>query len=209
MVKLGTVCLNVKDWRRAAGFWGSALGYTPHPEAEDVLVSPTGEGPQLGLYRDQTHFDLYTSGPEEQRTEIERLTSLGAERVEDWPYPDGADFVVMRDTEGNLFCILDHSYNRHQTGLCQLPGHGTFPRDHRAPDRTSGLPRYRSLATGDPALTGRARCGPYPLPAQDRGGRRSQCRLRMAGWRRSRGHLLLARPGDTTGHQERADLGRV
>lgn len=109
MVKLGTVCLHAEDWRRAADFWGAALGYTPHPEAEDVLVPRAGEGPQLGLYGDQTHLDLYTAGPEEQQTEIERLISLGAERVDDWPYPDGADFVVLRDTEGNLFCVLDHS----------------------------------------------------------------------------------------------------
>jgi hypothetical protein len=41
--------------------------------------------------------------------EVERLVSLGAQRVPDWPYPDGANFVVLRDTEGNLFCVLDHN----------------------------------------------------------------------------------------------------
>lgn len=32
------------------------------------------------------------------------------ERVPDWPwpYPEGADFVVLRDTGGNLFCVVDH-----------------------------------------------------------------------------------------------------
>lgn len=109
MVKLGVVCLNAKDWRRAAQFWASALGYRPHPQADDILVPPDGVGPNLALYqRDRTHIDLSTSGPDEQRAEIERLVRLGAERVADWPYPDGADFVVMRDTEGNLFCVLSH-----------------------------------------------------------------------------------------------------
>jgi hypothetical protein len=34
--------------------------------------------------------------------------SLGATRV-DWDYPDDADFVVLADTEGNLFCVIDTS----------------------------------------------------------------------------------------------------
>ena len=27
--------------------------------------------------------------------------------VEDWVYPDDADFIVLADTEGNLFCVID------------------------------------------------------------------------------------------------------
>jgi hypothetical protein len=30
---------------------------------------------------------------------------LGAQRVE-WTYPEDADFVVLADTEGNLFCVI-------------------------------------------------------------------------------------------------------
>ncbi|MGH3097804.1 MAG: VOC family protein [Streptosporangiales bacterium] len=32
--------------------------------------------------------------------------ALGAKRVE-WDYPDDADFVVLADTEGNLFCVVN------------------------------------------------------------------------------------------------------
>ena len=32
--------------------------------------------------------------------------ALGATRV-DWDYPEGADFVVLADTEGNLFCVVN------------------------------------------------------------------------------------------------------
>ena len=109
MVRIKTFCLHTTDAGRGAGFWAAALGYTPHPEAPDVLLPPGGGGPHLGLYGDATHLDLATSGPEEQRAEIERLEGLGAERVADWPYPEDADFVVLRDPEGNLFCVLDHS----------------------------------------------------------------------------------------------------
>ena len=53
----------------------------------------------------RVHLDLYTR---EQARHIGRLTELGATRVEEWPYPPGADFVVMRDPDGNEFCVIDH-----------------------------------------------------------------------------------------------------
>jgi hypothetical protein len=42
----------------------------------------------------------------------DRLVSLGATRV-DWDrFPDDPDFIVLADTEGNRFCIVDlgHEY---------------------------------------------------------------------------------------------------
>ena len=39
------------------------------------------------------------------QTEVERPVAPGARRV-DWTYPDGADFVILTDTEGNLFCVI-------------------------------------------------------------------------------------------------------
>lgn len=108
MVRIGTVALHVTDPRRAATFWSAALGYAPHPDAPDVLLPPDGTGPRLGLYEDLTHLDLCTADEAEQQAEVERLVSLGAERVPDWPYPEDADFVVLRHPEDNLFCVLDH-----------------------------------------------------------------------------------------------------
>ncbi len=52
------------------------------------------------------HLDLWAADEAEQSAEIERLVSLGARRV-DWVYPDDADFVVLSDTEGNLFCVIN------------------------------------------------------------------------------------------------------
>jgi hypothetical protein len=58
------------------------------------------------LYEDdKMHLDLCAANEEEQRAEVERLVSLGARRV-DWTYPDGADFVVLADTEVNLFSVI-------------------------------------------------------------------------------------------------------
>ena len=55
------------------------------------------------LVRDQ----LSTS---QNAAEVERLISLGAERV-DWDlYPEDPDFIVLADTEGNRFCVVDKSH---------------------------------------------------------------------------------------------------
>ena len=50
-------------------------------------------------------LDLYTG---EQAHHVERLITLGATRADEWPYPDDADFIVMRDPDGDEFCIIDH-----------------------------------------------------------------------------------------------------
>jgi hypothetical protein len=28
--------------------------------------------------------------------------------VQEWPYPQNAEFVVMRDPDGNEFCVIGH-----------------------------------------------------------------------------------------------------
>jgi catechol 2,3-dioxygenase-like lactoylglutathione lyase family enzyme len=106
MVRIGTVVINVTDARRAAQFWGQALGYTPRSEGSLTLVPTEGDGPAVNLDEtDRTHLDLRVANAAEQQAEVERLIALGAQRV-DWQYPDGADFVVLADTEGNLFCVV-------------------------------------------------------------------------------------------------------
>lgn len=107
MVRIRSMVLNVQDNRRAAAFWSQALGYVATPHNPDFLVDPTGAGPRLHLDEsDRTHLDLWVDGAAEQAAEVERLVALGAARV-DWDYPDGADFVVLADPDGNLFCVVD------------------------------------------------------------------------------------------------------
>jgi catechol 2,3-dioxygenase-like lactoylglutathione lyase family enzyme len=107
MVRIGSVVLKVADIRRASAFWGSALGYAPSPGNPAFLVPGQGAGPRLHLDEDdRTHLDLWAADAQEQQAEVERLVSLGATRV-DWEYPDNADFVVLADTEGNLFCVIN------------------------------------------------------------------------------------------------------
>ncbi|MER5351833.1 VOC family protein [Kitasatospora sp. NPDC002551] len=119
MLRIGSVVLGVADVRRAAAFWGEALGYAPRDGAAEedwvVLVPADGAaGVQVALGRSVTppqrhprvHLDLYAA---DQEAEVERLTGLGARRV-DWDlYPPDPDFVVVEDPDGNRFCVIDSS----------------------------------------------------------------------------------------------------
>ncbi len=99
--------LNVSDAGRAAAFWTQALGYQRQEGAPDFLVPPGGDGVRLHLDEtDRTHLDVWVDQEtSDLGSEVERLIGLGAERVA-WTYPEGADFVVLADTEGNLFCVV-------------------------------------------------------------------------------------------------------
>jgi catechol 2,3-dioxygenase-like lactoylglutathione lyase family enzyme len=115
---LATVVVNVQDMERAVRFWCAALGYERREEEWDpeflMLVDPDKRRLPLSLQLTDSaprepvrlHVDLYTS---DQSGQVERLLGLGATRVQDWSYPDDPDFVVLRDTEGNEFCVIDHA----------------------------------------------------------------------------------------------------
>ncbi|MGL5849972.1 MAG: VOC family protein [Phycicoccus sp.] len=108
MVRLGAVVLNVADTARAGEFWSRALGYEPG-ENPDFLHPADPYAPRLHLdSTDRTHLDLWVDDEGEQRAEVARLESLGATRVP-WEYPDDADFVVLADPGGILFCVVDTS----------------------------------------------------------------------------------------------------
>jgi hypothetical protein len=124
MLRVGTVVLGVGDIRRASEFWRAALGYVPRdgdlgPNDDFmVLIPPDGRGTAQALGTSESsvqkhprvHLDLYVDTASEQAAEVERLVALGAERV-DWDlYPESPDFIVLADTEGNIFCVVDKSH---------------------------------------------------------------------------------------------------
>jgi catechol 2,3-dioxygenase-like lactoylglutathione lyase family enzyme len=106
-LKLGSVVLKVSDLSRAAEFWTSALGYVSQDGAPAFLRPPAGNGPEIHLDdEDRTHLDLWVDRSSTNlQMEVDRLVALGARRV-DWDYPDDADWVVLEDTERNLFCVI-------------------------------------------------------------------------------------------------------
>ena len=115
---VATVVINVQDMRRAVDFWCAALGYRRREAEMDsrfvTLFHPEGTRLPVSLQLTEAspsepvrvHLDLYTR---EQDRHVERLVGLGATRVIDWPYPDDPDFVVLRDPDGNEFCVIDHA----------------------------------------------------------------------------------------------------
>jgi predicted enzyme related to lactoylglutathione lyase len=123
MLTLGVLVLGVNDVDRAAAFWCEALDYEVRRDGFGgwaiVLTPHDGAGAQIALQRSETpptdhprlHIDLQVADAAEQEAEVERLVSIGAGRV-DWDsYPDDPDFVVLADTEGNIFCVVDLSHD--------------------------------------------------------------------------------------------------
>lgn len=110
---IGSIVIHTPEFERTVAFWQAALGYVPRDPARGgwvVLLDPSRRGPNLSFQardhrprsRSWVHLDLYTS---DQSAETERLLSLGATRYP-WRYRPGADFVVLEDPGGNLFCVV-------------------------------------------------------------------------------------------------------
>jgi predicted enzyme related to lactoylglutathione lyase len=115
-LRLATVVVNSTDMDRTAAFWSAALGYTAPDRIGDhdqfaKLTDPDGTGPSVLVQRAPeipadpapVHIDLYTR---ERDHHIDRLVKLGATVVDDWDYPDEHDFIVLRDPDGNEFCVI-------------------------------------------------------------------------------------------------------
>jgi catechol 2,3-dioxygenase-like lactoylglutathione lyase family enzyme len=114
MLKIGSIVWGVRDVPRTIDFWCAALNYKPLREPSTdwaILVPANGEGPQMAITivssearcHQRHHLDLYAQN---QSAEVERLLLLGATRV-DWRYPEGADYVVLADPDGNKFCVVE------------------------------------------------------------------------------------------------------
>jgi predicted enzyme related to lactoylglutathione lyase len=117
MLELGSMVIGVQDVARATKFWSEALDYAPTSPGDEtwiILQAKDASGKRISLALSETpvqphpriHLDLYA---DDQAAEIERLKAIGAVDV-DWDlYPRDPDFVVLADTEGNRFCVIDKS----------------------------------------------------------------------------------------------------
>jgi hypothetical protein len=112
------VTFDCADPRSLARFWSAATGYALVEERDDFarLKAPDQRGvrhvlffqvPEAKLSKNRVHVDLASREPE---AEIERLIGLGASLVDagddpQWRTGNGTRWVVMRDPEGNEFCL--------------------------------------------------------------------------------------------------------
>jgi catechol 2,3-dioxygenase-like lactoylglutathione lyase family enzyme len=109
-IRIGSTVVNCADLEVMTDFWAGALGLEPSSRdpGDDFRVL-RGERVNLSLQlaatpvtaRDQMHLDLYS---DDAVAQVERLSRLGATRVREVNDP-GDTYVVMRDPEGNEFCV--------------------------------------------------------------------------------------------------------
>jgi catechol 2,3-dioxygenase-like lactoylglutathione lyase family enzyme len=113
-IRIGSIVIRCYEFDKMMKFWQDALGYVPvRPESGGfvILRDPDGKDPNISLdraperrtgKRSWLHLDLYADN---QQEEVERLVKLGATRYP-WKYEPDADYVVLEDPDGNLFCVV-------------------------------------------------------------------------------------------------------
>ncbi len=120
-VSLLAVVVDCHDPLRQADFWAQALAYRVSQRNPDEfqVSDPAGVGgslyfmkvPEPKAGKNRLHLDLVTPGSME--AEVARLVGAGAELVEVRQDPASLEnpdtWTVMRDPEGNEFCITSTS----------------------------------------------------------------------------------------------------
>ena len=113
-IRIGSIVIRCYEFEKMMKFWQEALGYVPvRPESGGFIIlrDPEGNGPNVSLdrmprkrrgKRGWLHLDLYADN---QQEEVERLVKIGAARYP-WRYEPDADYVVLEDPDGNLFCVV-------------------------------------------------------------------------------------------------------
>jgi predicted enzyme related to lactoylglutathione lyase len=118
-LRIQCITIDAHDLKKVATFWAAALDWKITFEDEnEISLELLDESPEVGripdilfikvpddkVVKNRLHFDLR---PQDQATEVSRLESLGAKKIEigqsDY---DGTTWVVMADPEGNEFCVL-------------------------------------------------------------------------------------------------------
>jgi hypothetical protein len=130
---IGNITFAADDPPRLAEFWAAATGYVPLDVPDEVrrevnaaiaageldptgwamLIDPANRGPRLLFQRRPRsrpqhmpiHLDL---NADDREAEVQRLVALGASVVETKTQTIGSfseTFTVMRDPEGNGFCV--------------------------------------------------------------------------------------------------------
>ncbi|GAA1981003.1 VOC family protein [Catenulispora subtropica] len=117
--RIGELVIDAVDPERLAAFWGEVLGFVEvgREGGGSVEIGPPGVGfggPQPTLLFIPTtdprpaklrlHIDVNPTD-RDQDEELERLLALGARRA-DVGQGEDASWHVLRDPEGNEFCLL-------------------------------------------------------------------------------------------------------
>jgi catechol 2,3-dioxygenase-like lactoylglutathione lyase family enzyme len=117
-LRIQAIDLDTPDPDAIATFWAEALGWRRTFEhADEVVLEPPAGSPEDGVAPDlvflrvpegkavknRLHLDLR---PLDQAAEVRRLEGLGATRADVGQDAADPDWVVLRDPDGNEFCVL-------------------------------------------------------------------------------------------------------
>jgi Glyoxalase-like domain len=102
------------DPRRLADFWAAALALPERKDevTETICADTDWNYPRLTFQKvdasdrvpSRVHLDLTS---DDRRAEVQRLRSLGAGEEREVSMDDGWTWTVMRDPDGNEFCVTD------------------------------------------------------------------------------------------------------
>ncbi|MDT7546172.1 MAG: hypothetical protein QOE99_2282 [Actinomycetota bacterium] len=115
--RLAVIAIDALEPRLVADFWCAVLGWSVTEEDDTGVSIGPADGamstidvlavPERKTVKNRLHFDLRADGTT-TAAELERLLSLGAERVDIGQGPD-VSWVVLADPEGNEFCLLSRA----------------------------------------------------------------------------------------------------
>jgi predicted enzyme related to lactoylglutathione lyase len=120
ILKLGNIAFDCDDVLKVATFWSAVLGRPLDDGSGDLFASIGGSDPsraQPAWYftkvpepkqaKNRVHLDLTTPDP----SAVDELQRLGATVVSEHELPGGGhSWTVMRDPEGNEFCVAAKSF---------------------------------------------------------------------------------------------------
>jgi catechol-2,3-dioxygenase len=111
----GALTVDCSDAERMAEFWAAMLGTSVRARWEQyVSLHPLVTGGPVIVFqrvddkldgRNTVHLDLHVEGMDEMDEAVKRAQALGA-RVVDHVHQAGAQWVVLQDPEGNVFCVV-------------------------------------------------------------------------------------------------------
>ena len=109
VIGIGHIAIDCERPRQLGEFWAAVLGgaLEVSPDGDATLSTPTGHYvdflrvPELKERKNRMHFDLHSL---DLGLAVKEVQALGATKADD--ISCGARFQVLRDPEGNEFCIL-------------------------------------------------------------------------------------------------------
>jgi catechol 2,3-dioxygenase-like lactoylglutathione lyase family enzyme len=124
-VRWFSIVVDCHDPVAQAGWWAEVLGWeVAHQDGGSTLVPPPAVGadgvgasssgailefvpvPDPKQVKNRLHIDVAPPVDGDQASEVARLESLGARRVDVGQRPSESSWVVLADPEGNEFCVL-------------------------------------------------------------------------------------------------------